>query len=112
MRWLPAIALTIALAGCSSGGESTESAAESAHEAAMTKQHSAAEKHCDEKGEAIAQGNDETTECVSQEQKQHEIERGAKSGPHYEAEQQANENEEQKRKDEEAEKIENERSGG
>jgi hypothetical protein len=107
---LATLAISIALAGCGSS-ETHESAAESTHEAAMEKQHDAAEKRCDEKGEIIAQGNDETTECVSNEQKQHEIEKGSESGPHYEAEQQANENEAEKRRNEEAKQIENERSG-
>jgi hypothetical protein len=105
------ILLALSLAGCGATEEHKESAAESAHEASIEQKQQAAEKRCKEKGEIIAQGNDETTECVSMEQKQHEIESGEKSGAHYEAEQQANENEEQRRKDEEAEKIEHERSG-
>jgi hypothetical protein len=80
-------------------------------EAAIERRQAAAEKACDAKGEIVAQGNDETTECVSMEQKEHEIESDTKSGPHYEAEQQANENEAQKRQNEEAAKIEHERSG-
>jgi hypothetical protein len=99
------------LTGCSSGEEHKESRAESAHEAAIEKQQQAAAKHCEAKGEVIAQGNDETTECVSDEQKQHEIERDTESGSHYEAEKQASENEAQKQKDEEAQRIEQERSG-
>jgi hypothetical protein len=99
------------LTGCSSGEEHKETPAEAAHEASLEKQQQAAAKHCESKGEIIAQGNDETTECVSDEQKQHEIERDTESGSHYEAEQQANENEAQKQRDEEAQKIERERSG-
>jgi nitrous oxide reductase accessory protein NosL len=113
MKRLAGLALVaVALAGCGAAEERKESAAESTHEAAIEQKQQAAEEHCKDKGEIIAQGNDETTECVSNEQKQHEIESGEKSGPHYEAEQQANENEEQNRKNEEAEKIESERSGG
>jgi hypothetical protein len=100
--------LTLGLTGC--GGESKESVSETPQEAATQQKHEAAEKRCEAKGEAVAQG-DGSTECVSQEEKQHEIEHGEESGSHYEAEQQANENEEQKLKNEEAEKIEQERSG-
>jgi hypothetical protein len=111
---LGALLLTVValgLTGCSAAEEPKESAAERTHEVALEQKEQAAEEHCKDKGKIIAQGNDETTECVSNEQKQHEIESGMKSGPHYEAEQQANENEAEKRKDEEAEKIEHERSG-
>jgi nitrous oxide reductase accessory protein NosL len=113
MRRLAGLALVVvALAGCGAAEEHKESVAESTHEAAVEQKQQAAEEHCKDKGEIIAQGNDETTECVSMEEKQHEIERDTESGSHYEAEQQANENEAEKRKDEEAEKIEQERSGG
>jgi hypothetical protein len=66
--------LAFGLTAC--GEEHKESAAESAHEAAMEQRHQAAEKRCEAKGEIVAQGNDETTECVSLEQKQREINRG------------------------------------
>jgi len=111
MRAVLLMVLALGLTGCGGAEEHSESAAESAHEAALEQKRDVAEKRCTEKGEIIAQGNIEATECVSDEQKEHEIESGEKSGPHYEAEQQANENEEQTRKNEEAEKIEHERSG-
>jgi hypothetical protein len=102
------LVLALGLVSCGSGEQEPT---ETPREAAIQRQHKAAESHCKEKGEIIAQGNDETTECVSNEQKEHEIERDMKSGPHYEAEQQANENEAQHRQDEEAQQIERERSG-
>src|ERR1700692_2815579 len=110
MRTAPFLLVVLALGfvGCGSGEQEPT---ETPREAAIQQKRNAAEARCKEKGEIIAQGNDETTECVSGEQKEHEIERGMKSGRHYEAEQQANENEAQHRQDEEAQEIERERSG-
>jgi hypothetical protein len=105
------VVLVLSVAGCASGEEHQESATESAHEASIEKREQVAEKHCEAEGQVLAQGNDETTQCVSNEQKEHEVERDTQSGPHYEAEQQATANEEEKRKEEEAEKIERERTG-
>jgi hypothetical protein len=107
---LLALAAALGVAGCSNG-EPADSPAEKAHESQVEAKQDAAEKHCAAKGEIVAQGNDETTECVSMEEKQHEIERGEKSGPHYEAEQHANENDEQRQQSEETHKVEEERSG-
>ena len=99
------IVAAMAVSGCASGEEHKESAAEMAHEAAMEKQHAAAEKRCQAKGEIIAQGSDETTYCVSQEQKQREIENDTKPAESKKP----SENEAPKGNAEEAEK---ERSGG
>jgi hypothetical protein len=115
------VIVLISVALLSSGGSSshsssrpaqTETEAGSASETAVELRHEVAERRCKAKGEEIAQGSDETTECVSPEQKEHEIERGEESGRHYEAEQQANEKEERQLKNEETEKIEQERAGG